>query len=42
MTFDGRQPLVKEDLDGRHLLIEGKILENKTFDGRQPLMEDNI
>ena len=41
MTFDGRRPLMEEDLlwkttfDGRHPLMED------TFDGRQPLMEND-
>ena len=48
MTFDGRRPLMEDDLwwkttfDGRRPSMEDDLRWKTTFDGRRPLMEDDL
>ena len=48
MTFDGRQPLLEDDLwwettyDGRRPLMEDDLCWKTTFDGRRPSVEDDL
>ena len=41
-TFNGRKPLMEDNLCGKWILVEDDLWRKMTFDGRQLFMEDNL